>query len=197
MAATPPAPGKKRSLGARLTGKVGPLPVWAWAALILGAYLLYSHFHQTAAAPAATDTTSDTSMTDPNATPVGSDTGNPPASGQGGVADNMTGDPLSTSIDALTAAIQSSQAFNEGAPGNSGSADYSGAQPFINLPALPANTAPAATVAAKPAAKPAPSRYYTYAPGKAPKGQTANQAPAKGPAGTTLHFAKGKGYYYG
>lgn len=205
MAADPPST-KKRSLGARLTGKVGPLPVWAWAAVILGAYLLYSHFHpSTAAASSTTDSTSDTSSTDSNATPVGSSSGNPPASGQGSTVDNMTGDPLSTSIDALTQAVQQEQAFLQG---NSGSADYSGQSGInpgsIDLPAIPDNSTPAAPaatpapakVAPKPAAAPAPSRYYTYAPGKAPKGQAANQAPAKGPAGTTLHFLTGKGYYY-
>lgn len=183
----------KRSLGQRLTAKAGPLPVWAWAAVILGAYLLYSHFHTAASSSSTTASTDGTSTDTTDQTPVTSDTsGNPPASGQGGPADNMTGDPLSTSIDALTAAIQSSQAFSGSDPGNSGS------QPWINLPDIPAVTPPKSTAAAipKPAAKPAPSRYYTYAPGKAPKGQAANQAPAKGPAGTTLHFTKGKGYFY-
>lgn len=41
-------------------------------------------------------------------------------------------------------------------------------------------------------AKPAPIKYYTYAPGKAPKGKVSAPAPKKG---QTLHFAKGKGYY--
>ena len=32
------------SVTSRLTRKVGPLPTWGWAALILVAYLLYNHF---------------------------------------------------------------------------------------------------------------------------------------------------------
>lgn len=41
----------------------------------------------------------------------------------------------------------------------------------------------------------APSKYYTYAPGKAPKGQGANEI--KLAPGETLHYAEGKGYYSG
>lgn len=43
-------------------------------------------------------------------------------------------------------------------------------------------------------ATPTPIKYYSFAPGKAPKGQMANQAPAP-KKGQVLHFTKGKGYY--
>ena len=53
-----PSPSPKgspgRSLGARLGRKVGPLPVWLWAAAILGAYLLYTRLHPSTATTPAT-----------------------------------------------------------------------------------------------------------------------------------------------
>lgn len=196
----------KRSLGQRLNGKVGPLPAWAWAAIILGAYLAYTHFAGGGAAAATTSTSTDATPSDvasSDNTPVTSDSGNPPASGGGGPADNVNDTLLSqlsgfgSSIDALTAAVQSAPAFQD-VSGTSGSADFSGgSSPLVTLPALPAPAAPKAAVKAapKPAAKPVAVHYYTYAPGKAPKGQAGNQAPASVP-GKTLHFTKGKGYYY-
>lgn len=47
---------------------------------------------------------------------------------------------------------------------------------------------------ASTATKTSAIKYYTYAPGKAPKNQVKNQAPIP-KAGQTLHFTKGKGYY--
>lgn len=198
--AAQPAP-SKRGLGQRLTAKAGPLPVWAWAAVILGAYLLYTHLHPATAATttgATTDTTADTS----DQTPVSAgDTGNPPASGGGDPGSNVNDTLLSqlsgfqSSIDALTGAVQSSQAFGADG-GGSGSADYSGTG-SISLPLIPAGTVavPAAAPAPSSSVHPVATHYYTYAPGKAPKGQTLNEAP-KAPPGKTLHFLKGKGYYY-
>jgi hypothetical protein len=49
----------------RFTRKLGPLPVWAWAALILVGYFAYNHFKN---APAA-------NTTDPNAPANPADTG--------------------------------------------------------------------------------------------------------------------------
>lgn len=191
----------KRSLGQRLTGKVGPLPAWAWAALILGAFLLYTRLHSSSSSSG--DATAPASTSSSDQTPVTGDTsGSPPASGGGDPASNVNDGLLSqlsgfgSSIDALTAAVQSSPAFVDGS--NSGGANYGGG-PIISLPNMPA-PAVGSAVAAKPTPKiaspSAPVKYYTYAPGKAPKGQAKNTAPAKAPAGKTLHFTKGKGYYY-
>lgn len=106
-------PKTKAGVGARLTAKVGPLPVWGWAAAILGAYLLYTHFHPAAAAPAT------------DATPAPDTSGNTgsqvPASGQGSASDNLNGallDQLSantSSIDALTSQLlQGSGSYSYG-----------------------------------------------------------------------------------
>lgn len=64
-------------------------------------------------------------------------------------------------------------------------------------PAAPKTAKAAATSAVSNTAtkgKVASIRYYTYAPGKAPKGQVKNQVPAL-KKGQTLHYTKGKGYY--
>lgn len=94
-----------RSLQARFTRKVGPLPVWGWAAVILGAYLLYSRLH-----PAKVETTAV-----PTDGTAGDGTAQQPASGQGSAADNWSGDLLdalganSAAIDALTLQLQQGQ----------------------------------------------------------------------------------------
>lgn len=106
MAASKPAQKSTRGLVNRLTAKVGPLPVWAWAAAILAAYFLYSRMR-----PPAATTTGDTASA---STPDGS-TGSAqvPASGQGSPADNLSSGLLSqlgantAAIDALTSQILS------------------------------------------------------------------------------------------
>lgn len=193
-----------RDLAGRFTAKVGPLPVWVWAALILvTGYLLY----RLTAGRTGTSTGAEPagSAVDPNSTPVTGDDGAPPASsGQGGAADNLNDGLLSqlsgfqSSIDSLTAAVQSSPAFWPGAgdAGSGAEVPNTGAPP----PAPSTTTAPPASrLPAKPtarAAAPGKVRYYTFAPGKAPKTRKGDEAPARGPAGTTLRFARGKGYYY-
>lgn len=102
--APPKPPKSKAGFANRLTAKVGPLPVWGWAAAILGAYLLYTRLRPASAAVPATDTT---------ATPdTSGDTGSQvPASGQGSAADNLNGTLLdqlganTSSIDALTSQL--------------------------------------------------------------------------------------------
>ena len=192
----------------RLTAKAGPLPVWAWALVILvGGYLAYRLLGNKAGSSSTTaDTTVEDTPTpaiDSDTTPVGGDTGSPPGqSGMGSSADNLSADlygqltGLQGSVDALTSAVQLSPAFW---PGDESTAGSGSGVPNGTTPATPAKQAAAKKAPAKPAAKakaPASVRYYTYAPGKAPKNQKGNEAPGKGPAGTTLRFAKGKGYYY-
>lgn len=192
----------------RLTAKVGPLPVYAWALILaVGGYLAYRLVNRDASTtPSGTAATDAGSATDSDLTPVGGDTGSPPASGQGGAADNLNDTLFSQlsgfqgSIDSLTAAVQSSPAFWPG--GEEQSAGSGSLVPNTATPAAGSTaTSKKAPVASKPAAKaaaPASVRYYTYAPtAKLPSGVgAANRAPAKGPAGTSLHFKSGKGYYY-
>lgn len=94
-----------RTLEARFTRKVGPLPVWAWAAVILGLFLLYSHFHaSTGTAAAQPDTTAVPAATGDGSAQV-------PSSGQGTAADNLSQgliDQLgasTASVDALTSQL--------------------------------------------------------------------------------------------
>lgn len=100
----------RKSIGARLTAKVGPLPVWGWAAVILGAYLLYTRVSSSSGSggPAATDATGVT------ANDGTADSGaQVPASGGGTPADNVSAqvaDALNVNsgvLDALTSQILS------------------------------------------------------------------------------------------
>lgn len=197
----------KRSMVTRFTAKAGPLPVWGWAVLILAAgYLAYRlTAGKTTSSPTAA---ADSTQSDTPPTPSG-DTGSPPASGQGGAADNMNSDLLSQlsgqiegvggSVDALTGLIQSTPAFPSYSGGDAGAgSDGSGTTSGSGGGASSSGKATASTPVRPSAAPRAPARvrYYTFQPGRAPRGRKGDEAPARGPAGTTLHFARGKGYYY-
>jgi hypothetical protein len=95
VAAPPPDPksGSGGGVGARLTAKVGPFPVWLWAALILGAYLLYTRLHPGTATAA---TTAATTATDPAAVDTSGAAG-----GVGAASFDPSG--LQASVDANTA----------------------------------------------------------------------------------------------
>lgn len=221
-----------RSLGARFTAKVGPLPVWAWAlAILVVGYLVYRHSSSSSSTTSTTDTSSTDASTpappDTSGTPGPDNTGGGTSTGgpdQGSLNDELLSQlsGFGNSIDALTAAVLSSEAFLPGT-GDSGSGSTvpnGTTPPGPGAPATTTTGAHGGTVkTTKPAAttKPAPTlvsehgqgggyapapakpaagvHYYTYAPGKAPKGQKANEAPASMP-GKTLHFAAGRGYYY-
>lgn len=139
----PPAPSPPPSGGggiaARFTRKVGPLPVWGWAALILGAYLLYARLH-----PA------DTAAAEPvqQAGPASDEGAQVPASGTTGqlagpsedLIAQIYGDNAAT-IDTLTNALltQESLRLSSGvAPGSVSSSGEAAA------PAAPATAATAA-----------------------------------------------------
>lgn len=123
--------GSNASLSSRLTRKVGPLPVWAWAAAILGAYLAYSHFRGGGSA-------GNSASSDSTAAPVGSTTGagsgaQAPASGQGTPADNASGDLLAElygtnagTIDSLTNALLTKQSLDAAHPDNGAPAGSTG-----------------------------------------------------------------------
>lgn len=152
-----------------MTRKVGPLPVWAWAAVILGAYLLYSHFHPSSATAAST--------------PVGADPGSDaqqPASGQGNAADNLNGqmlDLLLSGQDNLLSMLQSSTAGGATTTG----AGYGTSTPGPHAAALSNNAPPSsfapAGVASTPAIE-APPTDQSGAPGTAAYIAATTGAPA-------------------
>ena len=173
-AATPPA--KKRSLSQRYTEKVGPLPVWAWALLILiVGYLIYRHSKGSSSSSDTSSTSPDTSTStepDTSGTPGPDRTGGGTSTG-GPDAASLNDELLSqlagygNSIDALTAAILSSEAFVPGA-GDSGSGSVvPNGTPAPNTatstpekPATQTTSPHGATTKTKPAAaklKPAPT----------------------------------------
>lgn len=109
--ATAPKPKAAAGLKGRLTAKVGPLPVWAWAAVILGAFLAYQHFHGSGSGAAAS-------------TAGGSSGGTP--SDAGGVAGTDGSGGLSASGD------------TSGGAGNGGPADNLPAYLFPQIQSQPA-----------------------------------------------------------
>lgn len=143
----------KSGLGSRLQAKVGPLPVWAWAAVILGAYLLYSRLHTNTSSTSNSTATPDTS---------GSSGADTVSSGQGSSADNMSQamfDSLSantSSLDALTSQLLSTpigSGFGPTDPMPGDNAGGTASQPAATAPPTSSATAPAAT-GAPPAAHP-------------------------------------------
>lgn len=142
--------------GNALTRKLGPLPVWAWAVVVLGAWFLFFRTHA-AAATTPVPVSRNTSGADSGA--------QPPASGQGSPADNMNSDLLNalltnqkTSYNSLLTALQTMSAG-----GASGFGPGYGAAPAAAAPAVAAaNGAPPS--AASPlgvAAAPSISSPYT------------------------------------
>lgn len=111
----PPAPAK--GLAGRFTRKVGPLPVWAWAALILGAFLLYSRM--SGSSPAGADET-------PKPEPVDGTEGGgagPVAGGSSPPTPGQSNDLLAElygvnagTIDSLTAALLTQRSLDATAP---------------------------------------------------------------------------------
>jgi hypothetical protein len=77
MAEAPPQPARRGGPLGVLTQKAGPLPVWAWAALALVAFVLYRRMHkssastQTPGAAAPTDQTTYVPASTSTATPPG------------------------------------------------------------------------------------------------------------------------------
>jgi hypothetical protein len=146
------------SLGARLQRKVGPLPVWGWAAVILGAFLAYTRLSKSSSA-ASTDSTGVTS----NDGTTGSDA-QQPASGGGTAADNLSGDLLA-GLDANTSAIDSLTSQILSMP-----------TPYSNVGDGP--------LAGAPAADPAQSGGDTSAPASQP---TASQPATSAQVGGNVH----------
>lgn len=152
-----PQPAKRSpSLAARLTRKAGPLPVWAWAAVILGAYFLYTRLSSSGSSSASTDTTAVTSTDS-----TGDSGAQVPASGGGSAADNVSGDLLdglnanTASLDALTSQILSQPTpysnFGDGPLAGAPAEDTGqGSGPAASPSPAPAPTTPAAVPAGHP-----------------------------------------------
>lgn len=86
----PPAHGSGHGLGAALTTKYGPLPLWGWIGVAVVGFLLYRKLTGSSSSTAATAATTGTSTTQPTetvTTPYGSYTG--PA--QGGIPSSVLG----------------------------------------------------------------------------------------------------------
>ena len=153
------APPSSPGVVGRLTAKAGPLPVWAWAALILGAVFIYSRRHP----GAKTDTTA----TPPDSS--SSSGADSVSSGQGGAGDNMS-QPMFDSLAANTSSLDAltSQLLSLPVGSGFGGVDPLPGDPGPAGPAGPAGApGPAATptpAAAKPAAAAHPSQ--TAAAGK-------------------------------
>lgn len=140
----------------QLTRKVGPLPAWAWAAVVVGAYLAYRHYGGSGGSPTVQGT--------PVVPNVGS-AAQQPSGGQGTPADNSSSDLLSAlgantqAADALLAAVQGAAAggglgvaAGTGTSGGSSSAAAAAA----SADAPPADTTtPAPDAAASPDTTPA------------------------------------------
>lgn len=146
------AAASNRGLEARLTRKVGPLPVWAWAASIIAAYLLYTKLRP---ASSQTGTFADTPA-NPADTTAGD--GSPPASGQGGAVDNLSQGLLdqlganTASIDALTSQILQ------------GGFGYAGGDAFGDpAAAMPPGAPPGSVSQAGPASSPSQPNVTTGA----------------------------------
>lgn len=224
MPPTSKAPAAPRGLKARATAKVGPLPVYGWALLIVGAYLVYSRYAKKG---------------DKQAAPVASGadvgggygygsgaSGELGAAGGGGSAGGGATDSYSPYQDAFYALLASFPAPVQTETGIMGVNDPTKQAPappqtqeqMTSAPTVRSYETPTkqvSTVTSGPltgltassgkgsgvtggtgsssvkVSQSEPTRYYTYAPGKAPKGQKANEAPSSG----TLKYKAGKGYY--
>lgn len=104
---------------ARLTRKLGPLPVWAWAALVLGAYLAYTRFRPSTALDANTSSAGETPVSpDPAASTDSGSGAQLPASGMGNPADQLA--PVlpdySSQFDALNGQLQQLPTFADLGP---------------------------------------------------------------------------------
>lgn len=157
MAAPSKPPAKK---GLNLTKKVGPLPVWAWAAIaLIGGYLLYEHYKGTSSSATSTTTPASTAA-DPNTDTTGSGSGtsgtipDQSATTPYGTAHGDTSSQLLSALEAETEALSNLSA-NQGAAGGTttttnnyypvGGSGASGSTSAANSKTLNSNV-PAATL---------------------------------------------------
>jgi hypothetical protein len=124
--APPPSPGKAapKGMAGRLTAKVGPLPVWAWAAvaLVVG-YYVYKRSSSSSAStttPATTDTSTTTpSTTDTSGTPTTDTTDTTTDSGLSTLDSSLLA-LLGQESDSLASAITATSANKASGPASGG-----------------------------------------------------------------------------
>jgi hypothetical protein len=205
-----PTPIKKTptKAGGRLNKKVGPLPLKYWIPIAAGVLLiLWLYFRNkggntiegegaTALLPYSA------TVTPQQAASAGTPSANSPVSSQlspevlaalgiGMPTNYVTGSDLQSQLDSLGSNVASQIA----------------AATFVTTPSATTTKDPVKTPAAVKTAtgapvkktnstsKTAPVKYFTFAPGKAPKGRKADEI--KAIAGKSIKFRKGSGYYYG
>lgn len=186
----PPA-SKKPPLKA-LGKKAGPLPIWAWALLgagtLLAVFLLLRR---------------NTQQRGSEVQLVSGGAGNPQDAPSGGYprgvtpAAQMLNDDVLYEIASGLSTLQVGQrelgtSFAEQSAGLKEHVTQTVTAAALQPPAIVTPTAAAAGSAPKITGnQPAPARYFTYKPGKAPRGRKADEAPK----GKRLGFESGKGYY--
>lgn len=201
---TPKASPKKTTTAGKLNKKVGPFPLKYWIGIGIAAvfilWLYLRHRGGNTVEGAGETATPLTPIYPQQAASAGTPSANTPISqglspdvlaqlGIGMPTDYVTGTDLQSQLDTLGSNVASQIA----------------AATFSAVPssttAAPANTPVAVKTATgapvkktNPTTKKAPIKYYTYAPGKAPKGKKANEIPVV--KGRKIQFKKGSGYYY-
>lgn len=208
MAAAKP-PTKTPTKAGRLNKKVGPLPLKYWIPIAAGVLLiLWLYFRNkggnTVEGEGATALLPySATVTPQQAASAGTPSPNSSVEGQlspevlaalgiGMPTGYVTGSDLQSQLDSLGSNVASQIA----------------AATFVSTPSAttttePAKTPPAVkTATAAPVKKTnptgksaAPVKYFTFAPGKAPKNRKADEI--KAVAGKSIKFKKGSGYYYG
>lgn len=183
-----------------LQRKAGPLPVWAWGALGVGALLLWLYLRRDRAGEPQSAVQLVTGGGGPEQSAYSAPQTVTPAASMlepevlyaitGRLADLESRSHQSElyfdrQLGVLEDKVSRTVAESTlGAPGQM-------AQPLpinVQVSTAPATPTPQKAV---PVKQPAPSRYYTYRPGQAPKGRKGDEAPT----GARLGFVKGKGYY--
>lgn len=181
-----------KKAGAKLKGKAGPLPIWAWgligAATLLAVYLVLRRNTEQGSAGVEL---------------VAGNTGRPQDAPSGGYprgvtpAAQMLNDDVLYEIAGGLARLQETQrenglSFAEQSAGIKDHVTQTVTAAALQPPAVVTPTAAAAGSAARPPAnQPAPSRYYSFKSGKAPAGRRKDEAPR----GARLGFTAGKGYF--
>lgn len=132
-----------RTLAGRLTRKVGPLPVWAWAAAILGLALLYLRLRPSA--PPAVGEAPTPAPVDGSGGDAGGVTGSAGSFGDAGQSNDLIAQLYgvnAASIDQLTGALLTKQSIDATPPNEGGPP---GASAQAGQAAAPSKASPAGT----------------------------------------------------
>lgn len=185
-----PAPAKKA--GAALGKKAGPLPIWAWLALAGGAVLLLILMRKN-----TRQSGSGVQLVTGQASRAaqGAAYGGYPA-GATAPAQGLNDEVLYTLAGSLSELSDRQRelglSLGEQVANLDDRVTQSVTGSALSSPAVVTPTAAAAGSAPPPpVSQPAPQRYYTYKPGKAPAGRKGDEAPP----GKRLGFVAGRGYY--